>query len=161
MKFVIDIDLEHPTQVYAPNYKYYVDSTSGIQWMLSDETIQKLIPLEEAKTQLSDKDATFADKGTTSDLISRHAAIEALFDWEMHYDWDEHYREENPKSEYIVSPSDVIEKLPSAQPEYEPVKAEDFAKIMSENTPYGFLTWNGVAFTLIKEMGFVICKKTM
>ncbi len=52
-----------------------------------------------------------------SDLISRQAAIEALFDWEMTYDWDEHCREEDPKPAYIVSPSDVIEQLPSAQPE--------------------------------------------
>ena len=49
----------------------------------------------------------------------------------------------------------------SAQPEYEPVSAKDFAKIMSENTFYSFMTWHGEAFTLIKEMGFVICKKTM
>ena len=52
-----------------------------------------------------------------SDLISRQAAIEAVFDWEMTYDWDEHCREEDPKPAYIVSPSDVIEQLPSAQPE--------------------------------------------
>jgi len=52
-----------------------------------------------------------------SDLISRQAAIDALFDWEMTYDWDDHCREEDPKPAYIVSPSDVIERLPSAQPE--------------------------------------------
>ena len=52
-----------------------------------------------------------------NDLISRQAALEALFDWEMTYDWDEHCREEHPKPAYIVSPSDEIEKLPSAQPE--------------------------------------------
>ena len=52
-----------------------------------------------------------------SDLISRAAAIEALFDWEMTYDWDDHCREEDPKPAYIVSPSDVIEQLPSTQPE--------------------------------------------
>lgn len=51
------------------------------------------------------------------DTISRRMAIEALYDWEMCYDWDEHCREEDPKPAYIVSPSDVIEKLPSAQPE--------------------------------------------
>ena len=49
--------------------------------------------------------------------ITKQAAIEALFDWEMTYDWDEHCREEDPKPAYIVSPSDVIEQLPSAQPE--------------------------------------------
>lgn len=51
------------------------------------------------------------------DIISRREAIEALYAWEMCYDWDEHCREEDPKPAYIVSPSDVIEKLPSAQPE--------------------------------------------
>lgn len=51
------------------------------------------------------------------DCISRREAIEALFDWEMTYDWDDHCREEDPKPAYIVSPSDVIEHLPSAQPE--------------------------------------------
>lgn len=51
------------------------------------------------------------------DLISRRAAIEALFDWEMTYDWDDHCREEDPKPAYIVSPSDVIEHLSSAQPD--------------------------------------------
>jgi len=54
---------------------------------------------------------------TKDDLISRQAAIDALFDWEMTYDWDDHCREEDPKPAYIVSPSDVIERLPSAQPE--------------------------------------------
>lgn len=53
----------------------------------------------------------------TTDTISRQAAIDALFDWEMTYDWDEHCREEDPKPAYIVSPSDVIEQLPSAQPQ--------------------------------------------
>ena len=51
------------------------------------------------------------------DLISRQEAIEALFDWEMTYNWDDHCREEDPKPAYIVSPSDVIEQLPPAQPE--------------------------------------------
>lgn len=51
------------------------------------------------------------------ELISRQQAVEALFDWEMTYDWDDHCREENPKPTYIVSPSDVIEHLPSAEPE--------------------------------------------
>ena len=54
-----------------------------------------------------------------------------------------------------------LKSLPSAQPEYEPIKLEDFAKTMSENTLYGFMAWHGEAFTLIKEMGFEICKKTM
>lgn len=54
-----------------------------------------------------------------------------------------------------------VKKASSAQPKYEPVTVEDFAKTMSENTPYGFMAWHGEAFTLIKEIGFEICKKTM
>jgi len=50
------------------------------------------------------------------ELISRQAAIDALCDWEMTYDWDDHCREEDPKPEYIVSPSDVIKRLPPAEP---------------------------------------------
>ena len=51
-----------------------------------------------------------------SDLIDRQAAIDELRDWEMCYDWDEHCREE-PKAPWVVSPSGVINKLPSAQPD--------------------------------------------
>jgi hypothetical protein len=54
-----------------------------------------------------------------------------------------------------------IKHLPSAQPEYEPVTAEDFAKIMSEVSPYNFVAWHQEALTLMKEQGFVICKKTI
>lgn len=50
---------------------------------------------------------------------------------------------------------------PSAQPEYEPVTAKDFAKTMSENTLYGFMAWYGEALELMERQGFVICKKTM
>lgn len=42
------------------------------------------------------------------ELISKRMAIDTLLDWEMTYDWDDHCREEDPKPEYIVSPSDVI-----------------------------------------------------
>ena len=56
---------------------------------------------------------------------------------------------------------DHVEDMPSAQQEYEPVIAEDFAKIMTENTLYQYMVWYGVFLTLMKEQGFVICKKTM
>ena len=55
----------------------------------------------------------------------------------------------------------ILEKLPSAKPEYEPVKAEDFAKTMSENTLYGFMAWYGEVLELMEKQGFVICKKTL
>ncbi len=84
-----------------------------------------------------------------SDLIDRQKVIDILDEaWVDGREYDGWLHKE-------------VRDLPSAQPEYEPVKAEDFAKTMSENTLYGFMVWHGEAFTLIKEMGFVICKKTM
>ena len=56
---------------------------------------------------------------------------------------------------------DLLNDQPSVQPEYEPVKAEDFAKTMSENTVYSFMAWYGEALELMKRQGFVICKKMM
>lgn len=50
------------------------------------------------------------------DAISRQAAIDALMAWEEDYFWDKEcvkYRGDP----YWVAPSDVIEQLPSAQPE--------------------------------------------
>ena len=55
----------------------------------------------------------------------------------------------------------ALEMLPSAHQQYEPVTAEDFAKTMSENSLYNFVVWHQEALTLMKEHGFVICKKTM
>lgn len=54
-----------------------------------------------------------------------------------------------------------IKKLPPAQQQYEPVTVEDFAKTMSENTVWKFAVWHKEALTLMKEQGFVICKKTI
>lgn len=76
-----------------------------------------------------------------TDIISRQQAIDAL--------------------DCINGTEEVLRSLPSAQPEYEPVTAVYFAKTMSESTLYNFMAWHNVAFTLMKEMGFVICKKTM
>lgn len=56
---------------------------------------------------------------------------------------------------------DLLNDQPSAQPEYEPVKAEDFVKAMSENTLYSFMAWHGEALELMERQGFVICKKTL
>jgi hypothetical protein len=61
----------------------------------------------------------------------------------------------------VLQALDAVKELPSAQPEYKPVKAEDFAKTMSENTLYSFMAWYGEALELMKRKGFVICKKTM
>ena len=54
-----------------------------------------------------------------------------------------------------------IKLLEALQPEYEPVKAEDFARTMSENTHYSFMAWYGEALELMRSQGFVICKKMM
>ena len=89
------------------------------------------------------------------DLISRQAAI-AVADY----------------TDYVgLSVEDVkkvtdevvkgLKRLPPEQPEYEPVKAEDFAKTMSENTLYSFMTWYSEALELKERYGFVICKKTI
>ena len=79
-----------------------------------------------------------------SDLIDRQAAIDEI-----------------RRCRFVVDAIEKISKLPPAQPEYKPVTAEDFAKTMSENTLYGFMAWHGEALELMKEQGFVICKKTM
>lgn len=84
---------------------------------------------------------TVATDTNVGDTISRQQAIDAL--------------------DCINGTEEVLRSLPSAQPEYEPVTAVDFAKTMSKNTLYNFMAWHNVAFTLMNEMGFVICKKTM
>ena len=62
---------------------------------------------------------------------------------------------------WLDSAVDAVMSLPSVQQEYEPVTAEDFAKIMSESTILQYATWYGMALALMKGMGFEICKKTM
>lgn len=74
---------------------------------ISAETVLEVVK------ELSEHGTNLAEVGT--DCISRQAAIEALRDWEMCYDWDEHCREE-PKEPWVVSPSDVVNKLPPIQP---------------------------------------------
>jgi len=79
-----------------------------------------------------------------NDLISRQALCEYALN----------------QKDKSVTPNDIM-RFPSAQPEYEPVTAEDFAKTMSENTIWEFAAWYGEALALMKGHGFVICKKTM
>lgn len=88
------------------------------------------------------------------DVVYRQQAIDALCNDYCggHQDCKYYPNCENLKS---------IEQLPSVQQEYEPVTAEDFAKTMSENTIWQFAVWHGHALTLMKEQGFVICKKAM
>ena len=51
-----------------------------------------------------------------NDLISRQAAIDALMAWEEGSVWDDECLKHRGEP-YWVAPSDVIECLPSAQPE--------------------------------------------
>lgn len=86
------------------------------------------------------------------DLIRRQDAIDAF------------YTQSDDDGWWVGTAQDaeeLLKGLPSAEPEYEPVTAEDFAKTMSENTTYSFMSWHGEALELMKEQGFVICKKTM
>lgn len=106
------------------------------------------------------------------DLIERQAAIDALDEirhalWEIDIpsptvpEYIEHHEQIQSVWKLLDKKQKELYVLPSAQPEYEPVEAEDFAKMMSENSLYNFVVWHQEALTLMKEMGFVICKKTM
>ena len=90
-----------------------------------------------------------------TDTISRKTAIDALCRrCDLVAEDDEHCTEK-------CNDIKILEKLPSAKHEYEPVKAEDFAKTMSENTLYGFMAWYGEVLELMEKQGVVICKKTL
>ena len=81
------------------------------------------------------------------DLISRQMAVETIMG-------------QPPEPHYPSWYAAQIEGLPPAQSEYEPVTAENLAKTMSKNSLYNFVAWHQEALTLMKEQGFVICKKT-
>ena len=109
--------------------------------------IWALTSLPSAQPTQTNADSTQAN---ALDCVSRQAVAKWLERWDGYVD------------------KDIIERMklrvidiPSARQEYEPVTAEDFAKTMSENTLYGFMAWNGEALALMKEQGFVICKKAM
>ena len=92
---------------------------------------------------------------TTNQLFMVDMNEENYFIWNN--DWYE-----GEKSVALIDFFPVSEAInPSAQQQYEPVTAEDFAKTMSENSLYNFVAWHQEALTLMKEHGFVICKKTM
>ena len=91
------------------------------------------------------------------DTISRAAALKGLEDLNI----ASFYEENEHSKEAYTEVKAMLNALPPAQPEYEQVKAEDFAKTMSENTIYSFMAWHGEALELMERYGFVICKKTM
>ena len=84
------------------------------------------------------------------DLISRKMAIDLLKKWSDGYSYIE---------VETTSAIKAFEEMPPVSPEYRPVTAEDFAKIMSENTLYQYAVWYGMELALMNKMGFVICKK--
>ena len=85
------------------------------------------------------------------DLISKPSVIEP--------DWEEILVIcDNCGHAIHVKRTDV---KPTIEPKYEPVKAEDFARTMSENTHYSFMAWHSEALELMERQGFVICKKMM
>ena len=88
-----------------------------------------------------------------SDLIERWKVLNAIDSIETEIEDGYGFQYEKWKEHFA--------KMPSAQQQYEPVTAEDFAKTMSENSLYNFVAWHQEALTLMKEHGFVICKKTM
>lgn len=85
-----------------------------------------------------------------NDLISRKWLIECVDEGWIKFDTVK------DKNKFIHL---VRDTAPSAQQVYTPVKAEDFAKTMSENMPYSFMAWYGEALALMERYGFVICKK--
>ena len=97
------------------------------------------------RERLADDSGSYDSLIPCEDTISRQAAIDAVIKRDANCGIDS---------------AEVLKALPSAQPEYEPVSAEDFAKMMSEVSLYNFVTWHQEALTLMKKQGFVICKKT-
>ena len=102
------------------------------------------------------------------DLISRADVEQTVEDNILCYTHSDRPIDQDPDTECHMAIRTALRmlrkdlrKLPSAQSEYEPVTAEYFAKTMSENTLYSFMGWHGKALTLMKEYGFVICKRTM
>ena len=123
---------------------------------LTDEEVKQIITKGRMElNRLPSSKAEFAKdlNVTHTDFVDRQAAIEAVYTRIKQIGYD--------NDPLVLSIRQSIRELPSAQPEYEPVKAEDFAKTMSENTIYSFIAWHGEALELMEKHGFVICKKTM
>ena len=89
-------------------------------------------------------------------IIYKRAAIDAV-----HKEFDDCVVWDESGMTTANAVEEIIDSVPPAQPEYVPVKLEDFAKIMSENTLYSFMSWYGEALELMERYGFVICKKTI
>lgn len=127
------------------------------------------------REQLADDSGSYDSLIPCEGTISRRAAIDAL--WKALYEYEDKTEKQFQESEdldvedwighriFVQNMNDIdrqtILNLPSAQPKYEPVTAEDFAKTMSENTIYSFIAWYGTVLELIEKQGFTICKKTM
>ena len=90
---------------------YRQDAIDALDCINGTEEVLRSLPSAQPEKCTEERAETHA-----CDLIERQAVLNELYDWEMCYTWDEHCREEYG-AKYIVSPSDVIMKLPSAQPE--------------------------------------------
>lgn len=119
---------------------YEMDDTDDIVAEVIDEARKQLVD------DVNELPSVTPKCPECDDAVSREAAIDAAWNT-IPSDWFD-----------ILAPK--LEALPSAQPEYELVKAEDFAKTMSENTLYTFMAWHCEALELMERQGFVICKKT-
>jgi len=119
------------------------------------------------REQLADDSGGYDSLIPCEDTIRRQAAIDALDVLCQEHRYKIPGKRET-YSQYNEAWQDALDRaegaifnLPPAQPEYEPVTAEDFAKTMSVTTAYSFMAWYGTALALMEGQGFVICKKTM
>ena len=156
---------------------------SGLKEQLADdsESYDSIIPYEDDEDTISRRavidalhtwfrDGFDEDKWWNSTHVL--AAIEGLPSSQQGYKWETCFEcplsHGCPKIKGCTNgqANEYASQIPndcplSTQPKYEPVKAEDFAKTMSENTIYSFAVWYGTVLELIRRYGFTICKKTM
>jgi len=158
----LDIAIEKCERIMEFDTRTMQNPVSENGWIFN-KVYELLKFLRECQFKTGTKD------GEVDDTISRQAAIKALIENKemintsldsLTLDYNTR-RNEEQRREQINEDIETIKDLPPAQPEYEPVTAEDFAKTMSENTIYSFMAWYADAFELMERCGFVICKKTM
>lgn len=153
LKIPIEVDFDDIQSLFddinhLQTYKLF-EGSDELMVCLEDVADVLVKHIKAKEKRQSDHIAEVSKKG---DLISRQALLRQI---DIDSDGEPGYYGDTWK--FI----DTIKMMPSAQPEYEPVTAEDFAKTMSENTIYRYMAWYGEALALMKEQGFVICKRTM
>lgn len=123
------------------------DESGAVPMRLVRQAFDKLVQPEERTEKHTETHSCVC--------ISRQAAIDAARKCSV--------KEVTPDY-MLIDKAEIMTELimlPPAQPEYEPVTAEDFAKTMSETSVYSYMLWHSEALTLMERQGFVICKKTM